>query len=156
MQSRADIGFARSFEFGYKGLLGDKLSVAVDFYTYSRTGFTNYQSISPTYALLGADPATDLTANAAAQLTSFFSTNAEGQAAIQALTIGLVAPNFGIDPTDIVAVGTALQTNPVFAATVAGTQPAVLSQTVATVAAGLLLQEQHLMTMPLHYIQCLV
>ena len=37
---------------------------------------------------------------------------------------------------DIVAVGTALQTNPVFAATVAGTQPAVLSQTVATVAAG--------------------
>ncbi|MFL2591044.1 MAG: TonB-dependent receptor domain-containing protein [Flavobacteriaceae bacterium] len=134
--SSADIGYARSLEVGYKGLWGDKLSVAVDFYTYSRTGFTNYQSISPTYALLGADPATDLTAAAASQLTTFFSTNAQGQAAIQALTIGSVAPAFGINPTDIVAVGTALATNPAFAGAVAATQPAVLSQTVATVAAG--------------------
>ena len=85
---------------------------------------------------MGADPATDLTAAAAAQLTTFFSTNAQGQAAIQALTIGSVAPAFGINPTDIIAVGTALATNPAFAGAVAATQPAVLSQTVATVAAG--------------------
>ena len=31
-----------SFEVGYKGIIGDKLSVAVDFYTYERQGFTQF------------------------------------------------------------------------------------------------------------------
>ena len=39
-----------SFEVGYKGIIGDKLSVAVDFYTYERQGFTQFTAIGPTYA----------------------------------------------------------------------------------------------------------
>ena len=102
---RADIGYARSFEVGYKGLWGDKLSVAVDFYTYSRSGFTSYQSISPTFALVGANPGADLAAAAASQLDSFFSTNPEGVQAITTLTVAqaLLNPAFaglGLNPTN--------------------------------------------------------
>ena len=103
--NRADIGYARSFEVGYKGLWGDKLSVAVDFYTYSRSGFTAYQSISPTFALVGANPGADLAAAAATQLDSFFSTNPEGVQAITTLTVAqaLLNPAFaglGLNPTN--------------------------------------------------------
>ena len=38
-----------SFEVGYKGIIGDKLSVAVDFYTYERQGFTQFTAIGPTF-----------------------------------------------------------------------------------------------------------
>ena len=40
----------RSFEVGYKGVIGDKLSLAVDFYTYERQGFTQFTAIGPTFA----------------------------------------------------------------------------------------------------------
>ena len=39
-----------SFEVGYKGIIGDKLSVAVDFYTYERQGFTQFTAIGPAFA----------------------------------------------------------------------------------------------------------
>ena len=142
--SRADIGFARSFELGYKGLLGDKLSVAVDFYTYSRTGFTNYQSISPTYALLGADPAGGLVAAATSQLDNFFSTNPEGIGAIQTLTVLSVMPAFALDPTNpadqLTAFGKVTQGSPIFDAAFAGAVGANLSAvqagTIQTITAG--------------------
>ena len=41
-----------SFEVGYKGIIGDKLSLAVDFYTYERQGFTQFTAIGPTYGFL--------------------------------------------------------------------------------------------------------
>ena len=41
-----------SFEIGYKGIIGDKLSVALDFYTYDRKGFTQFTAIGPTYAFV--------------------------------------------------------------------------------------------------------
>ena len=49
-----------SFEVGYKGVIGDKLSVAVDFYTYERQGFTQFTAIGPAYAYVpDTTPATE-------------------------------------------------------------------------------------------------
>ena len=44
------IDYIRSFEVGYKGVIGDKLSLAVDFYTYERQGFTQFTAIGPAFA----------------------------------------------------------------------------------------------------------
>jgi len=49
----AEIGTLTSWELGYKGMLGDKWSLGVDFYTYERKGFTQFTAIGPTYALGG-------------------------------------------------------------------------------------------------------
>ena len=141
---RADIGYAKSFEVGYKGLWGDKLSVAVDFYTYSRSGFTSYQSISPTFALLGADPAGGLVAGATSQLNNFFSTNPEGVGAIQTLTVLQVMPAFALDPTNpadqLTAFGKVTQGSPIFDAVFAGAVGANISAvqagTIQTITAG--------------------
>ena len=146
---RADIGYARSFEVGYKGLWGDKLSVAVDFYTYSRSGFTSYQSISPTFALVGADPGADLAAAASSQLDSFFSTNAQGVQAIQTLAIIAVLQNpafagLGLNPANpadlpaafaLATPGSPLY-NPLFGGAVAGAVPATRAAIVGTAAAA--------------------
>ena len=124
---------------------GDKLSVAVDFYTYSRSGFTAYQSISPTFALVGADPGADLAAAASSQLTSFFTTNAEGAAAINTLTVLQVMPAFaGLNPAlpadQLNAFGLITPGSPsfnaVFAGAVAANIDAVRAGTVATVASA--------------------
>ena len=39
-----------SFEIGYKGFIGKKLSFAVDFYTYEQQGFTNFTAVGPAFA----------------------------------------------------------------------------------------------------------
>ncbi len=46
-----------TWEIGYKGLLGDKLGVAIDVYNRSIDGSTLFTAISPTYILFGADGA---------------------------------------------------------------------------------------------------
>ena len=40
----------KSFEIGYKGVIGDRLVVSADFYTYERTGFTRFRALAPAYA----------------------------------------------------------------------------------------------------------
>ena len=44
------IGRLNSFEIGYKGVIGDRLVVSADFYTYERTGFTRFRALAPAYA----------------------------------------------------------------------------------------------------------
>jgi len=44
------IGLLKSFEIGYKGVIGDRLVVSADFYTYERTGFTRFRALAPAYA----------------------------------------------------------------------------------------------------------
>ena len=48
----AQIGTMESWEIGYKGLFGKNLGVMLDLYTYERTGFTQYMSLAPSYALV--------------------------------------------------------------------------------------------------------
>ena len=45
-----------SFEVGYNGIIGDKLKVMVDFYTYEVKGFTQFTAIGPTFRLGDFDP----------------------------------------------------------------------------------------------------
>jgi len=51
----AQIAYTNGWEVGYKGLLGDKLSLAVDVYTFEREGFIEFTGVGPTYALVGGD-----------------------------------------------------------------------------------------------------
>ena len=44
------VGMLKSFEIGYKGVIGDRLVVSADFYTYERTGFTRFRALAPAYA----------------------------------------------------------------------------------------------------------
>jgi iron complex outermembrane receptor protein len=49
-----------TWEFGYKGLINDKLGIAVDVYNRKIDGATLFTAISPTYSLVGANPGADL------------------------------------------------------------------------------------------------
>ena len=49
------LGTAKSWELGYKGILGDKFSLGIDVYTYSRTGSTQFTGIGPVFRLNGAE-----------------------------------------------------------------------------------------------------
>ena len=51
----AQIGTIDNIEIGYKGRIGKKLSVGIDFYSTARKGFTEFTSVGPTYMLMGAD-----------------------------------------------------------------------------------------------------
>lgn len=67
---RSAIETLNSFEVGYKGLIANKLSVALDVYTYERKGFTQFTAIGPTFNLVGADIANDLGAQVGADFAS--------------------------------------------------------------------------------------
>lgn len=67
---RSQIETLNSFELGYKGLIANKLSVALDVYTYERKGFTQFTAIGPTFSLQGANIADDLGAQVGADFAS--------------------------------------------------------------------------------------
>ena len=67
---RSQIETLNSFELGYKGLIANKLSIALDVYTYERKGFTQFTAIGPTFNLVGADFANDLGAQVGADFAS--------------------------------------------------------------------------------------
>ena len=61
-----------TWEFGYKGLIANKLAVSLDIYNREIDGATLFTAISPSYGLLGLDQmGTDLGAGVAAKLTPF-------------------------------------------------------------------------------------
>lgn len=45
----AQLSVLNSFEIGYNGIIGDKLKVSLDVYTYERQGFTQFTAIGPTF-----------------------------------------------------------------------------------------------------------
>ena len=67
----AEIGTQTSWEVGYKGLVGKKLGLAVDIYTYERKGFDLNTAIGPTFALVGANVAGDLGNTVAGDLEAY-------------------------------------------------------------------------------------
>lgn len=58
----AQVAYTNGWEVGYKGFLGDKLSLAIDVYTFEREGFIEFTGVGPTYALVGGDFAQALSA----------------------------------------------------------------------------------------------
>ncbi len=66
----SQIAISDNWEVGYKGLLGDKLSVAVDLYSVREDGNSQFTAISPAFALTGIDGlSNDLGNNAEALFT---------------------------------------------------------------------------------------
>jgi len=53
--SKSKIQALTSFEVGYNGIIGDKLKVSVDVYTYANKGFTRYTDVGPTVGVLNTD-----------------------------------------------------------------------------------------------------
>ena len=62
------IGLLKSFEIGYKGVIGDRLVVSADFYTYERTGFTRFRALAPAYAFDGSSVVADYGASVEAAM----------------------------------------------------------------------------------------
>ena len=61
-----------TWEFGYKGLIGDKLGMSLDIYNRKIEGATLFTAISPSYGLLGVDNiGADLGAGVAEKLTPY-------------------------------------------------------------------------------------
>ena len=52
---KGEIGTLNSFEIGYQGIIGDKLAVSYDIYTYERTGFTRFTQLAPSYVFAGSE-----------------------------------------------------------------------------------------------------
>ena len=60
-----------NFELGFSSVIGKKLKISADIYSYVNTGFTNFSAIGDTYALVGSDIPGDLGAAVAADATAY-------------------------------------------------------------------------------------
>ena len=67
----AQFGSVSNFEFGWTGVIGDRLKLSADIYTYENKGFTYFQAIGQTFALVGSDIPNDLAAAVMADITPY-------------------------------------------------------------------------------------
>ena len=67
----ARFGSVSNFELGWTGVIGDKLKLSADIYTYENKGFTYFQAIGQTFALVGSDIPNDLAAAVMADVTPY-------------------------------------------------------------------------------------
>ena len=93
----AEWGKIDNIEIGYKGVIGDKLSLAVDFYINARTGFTEFTSLGPTYMLLNTDFINTWTSEVASAFASDPGINAAVQGALTAQYAAAGLPASGLD-----------------------------------------------------------
>ena len=64
-------GSVSNFELGWTGVIRDKLKLSADIYTYENKGFTYFQAIGQTFALVGSDIPNDLAAAVMADVTPY-------------------------------------------------------------------------------------
>ena len=67
----AQFGSVSNFEVGWTGVIGDKLKLSADIYTYENKGFTYFQAIGQTFALVGSDIPNDLAAAVMSDITPY-------------------------------------------------------------------------------------
>ena len=79
-QTKAQIVDVNSFEIGYSGIIGEKLKVNIDFFTYNRKGFTNTTNVGPTIGAINTD--------VPGALFSTISADVLNSAALQAVVTG--------------------------------------------------------------------
>ena len=60
-----------NIELGFTSVIGKKLKISADIYSYVNTGFTNFSAIGDAYALVGSDIPGDLGAAVAADATAY-------------------------------------------------------------------------------------
>ena len=90
-----------NFELGVTTVLGEKLRISADLYSYVNTGFTNFSAIGDAYALVGSDIPGDLGAAVAADATAYVT---GALTAVTTQTYQAVAAQFGL-PFSVVASG---------------------------------------------------
>ena len=101
-----EIGTLNSFEIGYQGIWGDKWAVSYDFYTYSRTGFTRFTQLAPSYVFAGSEAMPgDLASAIVADMVADPTINASVLAAITQQYAGNGLPATGLDAATAAAVG---------------------------------------------------
>jgi len=106
-----------NFEIGVTSVIGDKLKISADIYSYVNTGFTNFNAIGDTYALVGSDIPGDLGAAVAADATAYVT---GALTAVTTQTYQGLAAQFGL-PFSVVASGAlAAQGVPSLEASIAG------------------------------------
>ena len=110
MSQLTDVGSARigtidNFEIGYKGRIGKKLSLAIDFYSTSRKGFTDFTGVGPTYMLTGADLVGTWPATVGQDLISDPGMQAAASGYVQAAYAGNGLPATGLPAATSIALG---------------------------------------------------
>ena len=151
---RSAVETLNSFEIGYKGLIANKFSLAIDVYTYERKGFTQFTAIGPTYNLVGADFANDLGAQVAADFASSPGVIADMEAFYASQGWPLTGiPTFGIPSSSDAIAGLAAASGGAFAQGGAGfdAQIAPLYPIIGTVETTAVPQGDGLMHIPAGY-----
>ena len=106
-----------NFEIGFTSVIGDKLRVSADLYSYVTTGFTQFTTVGDAYALvgsnipgdLGAAVASDATAYVNAALTPAVTAGVTAAVTAQYAALGLPASGVpGVAPSISTAVAAAL------------------------------------------------
>ena len=106
-----------NFELGVTSVIGDKLKISADVYSYVNTGFTNFNAIGDVYALVGSDIPGDLGAAVAADATAYVT---GALTAVTTQTYQGLAAQLGL-PFSVVASGAlAAQGVPSLEASIAG------------------------------------
>ena len=106
-----------NFELGVTTVIGKKLRLSADIYSYVNTGFTNFSAIGDAYALVGSDIPGDLGAAVAADATAYVT---GALTAVTTQTYQGIAAQFGL-PFSVVASGAlAAQGVPSLDASIAG------------------------------------
>ena len=90
-----------NFELGVTSVIGDKLKISADIYSYVNTGFTNFNAIGDVYALVGSNIPGDLGAAVAADASAYVT---GALTAVTTQTYQAVAAQFGL-PFSVVASG---------------------------------------------------
>ena len=106
-----------NFEIGFTSVIGDKLKVSADLYSYVTTGFTQFTTVGDAYALVGSNIPEDLGAAVAADATAYVTSTLT---AVTTQTYQGLAAQLGL-PFEVVASG-ALAANgiPSLQASIAG------------------------------------
>ena len=99
--SKARFSSVENFEIGFTSVIGDKLKVSADLYSYVNTGFTNFNAVGDTYGLVGSNIPADLGAAVAADATAYVT---QAITAVTTQTYQGVAAQFGL-PFSVVASG---------------------------------------------------
>ena len=106
-----------NFELGFTSVIGKKLKISADIYSYVNTGFTNFSAIGDAYALVGSDIPGDLGAAVAADATAYVT---GALTAVTTQTYQGIAAQFGL-PFSVVASGAlAAQGVPALQTSIAG------------------------------------
>ena len=68
---KARFSSVENFEIGFTSVIGDKLKISADLYSYVNTGFTNFNAVGDTYSLIGSNIPADLGNAVAADATAY-------------------------------------------------------------------------------------